>query len=186
MAQRQPKSRAPAKSSKTATNYWSGEVTSHSNALDLDAGVFTWDDPVKIARSLKRSAEASERRKADPFRSAMSMLTFYINRAGKDLPDARRQVLEQVKDELRKAFGRDERLRAAWAPDDSTSLSMRAGTCAAQFRRWTESIEATSRSNWHAVRVDRCASSCETCSWRRRSSSTRRTISGSTASERCN
>ena len=63
--------------------------------------------PLKIARSLKRSAEASERRKADPFRSAMSMLTFYINRAGKDLPDARRKVLEQAKDELRKAFGRD-------------------------------------------------------------------------------
>jgi hypothetical protein len=106
MAQRQPKSPAPAKSSQTATNYWSGEVTRHSNALDLDAGVFTWDDPVKIARSLKRSAEVSERRKADPFRSAMSMLTFYVNRAGKDLPQARRQVLEQAKDELRKAFGR--------------------------------------------------------------------------------
>ncbi|MGJ0426340.1 DUF3175 domain-containing protein [Methylocystis sp.] len=106
MAQRQPKSRAPAKRSRAATNYWSGEVTRHSNALDLDAGVFTWDDPVKIARSLKRSAEVSQRRKADPFRSAMSMLTFYINRAGKDLPDARRRVLEQAKDELRKAFGR--------------------------------------------------------------------------------
>lgn len=104
MAQRQPKSREPAK--KAPTNYWSGEVTRHSNALDLDAGGFTWDDPVRIARSLKRSAEASARRKADPFRSAMSMLTFYINRAGKDLPDARRQALEQAKDELRKAFGR--------------------------------------------------------------------------------
>jgi hypothetical protein len=104
MAQRQPKSRAPAK--KTATNYWSGEVTSHSNALDLDAGVFTLDDPVGIARSLKRSAEASQRRKADPFRSAMSMLTFYVNRAGKDLSQERRKVLEQAKDELRKAFGR--------------------------------------------------------------------------------
>ncbi|MFA6205519.1 MAG: DUF3175 domain-containing protein [Methylocystis sp.] len=106
MAQRQPKSPAASKSSKTATNYWSGEVTSHSNALDLDAGVFTWDDPVRIARSLKRSAEASERRKADPFRSAMSMLTFYVNRAGKDLSQERRKVLEQAKDELRKAFGR--------------------------------------------------------------------------------
>ena len=106
MAQRRPKTRAPAKSSKTATNYWSGEVTRHSNALDLDAGVFTWDDPVKIARSLKRSAEVSARRKANPFRSAMSMLTFYINRAGKELPEARRQALEQAKDELRKAFGR--------------------------------------------------------------------------------
>ena len=106
MAQKSPKGRAPAKSSKTATNYWSGAVTRHSNALDLDAGLFTWDDPVKIARSLKRSAEVSERRKADPFRSAMSMLTFYINRAGKDLPHERRKVLDQAKDELRKAFGR--------------------------------------------------------------------------------
>jgi len=106
MAQKQSKRRSSAKSSKTATNYWSGDVTRHSNALDLDAGVFTWDDPAKIARSLKRSAEASERRKADPFRSAMSMLTFYINRAGKDLSEERRKVLGQAKDELRKAFGR--------------------------------------------------------------------------------
>jgi phosphoenolpyruvate carboxylase len=106
MAQRQAKSRETARSSKTATNYWSGEVTRHSNALDLESGVFTWDDPAKIARSLKRSAEASERRKSEPYRSAMSMLTFYINRAGKDLPDERRKALEQAKDELRKAFGR--------------------------------------------------------------------------------
>jgi hypothetical protein len=106
MARKQSKRRSSAKSSKTATNYWSGDVTRHSNALDLDAGVFTWDDPAKIARSLKRSAEASDRRKADPFRSAMSMLTFYINRAGKDLSEERRKVLGQAKDELRKAFGR--------------------------------------------------------------------------------
>ncbi|WP_292531472.1 DUF3175 domain-containing protein [Methylocystis sp.] len=106
MAQKQSKRRSSAKSSKTATNYWSGDVTRHSNALDLDAGVFTWDDPAKIARSLKRSAGASDRRKADPFRSAMSMLTFYINRAGKDLSEERRKVLGQAKDELRKAFGR--------------------------------------------------------------------------------
>jgi hypothetical protein len=106
MAQKQSRRRSSAKSSKTATNYRSGDVTRHSNALDLDAGVFTWDDPAKIARSLKRSAEASERRKADPFRSAMSMLTFYINRAGKDLSEERRKVLGQAKDELRKAFGR--------------------------------------------------------------------------------
>lgn len=85
---------------------WSQEVTRESRALDLDAGVFTWDDPKRIALSLKRSAEASARRKATPFRSAMSMLTFYINRAGRDLPDARRRVLEQAKEELRKAFGR--------------------------------------------------------------------------------
>jgi hypothetical protein len=86
--------------------YWSQEVTQGSNALDLEAGVFTWDDPKRIALSLKRSAEASERRKSTPFRSAMSMLTFYINRAGRDLPDERRHVLEQAKAELRKAFGR--------------------------------------------------------------------------------
>ncbi|MBM3578057.1 MAG: DUF3175 domain-containing protein [Alphaproteobacteria bacterium] len=108
MAQKQSKSGQAAKGSKTATNYWSGEVTRHSHALDLDAGVFTWDDPAKIARSLKRSAEGSERRKSEPYRSAMSMLTFYINRAGKDLSEERRKVLERAKDELRKAFGRTE------------------------------------------------------------------------------
>ncbi len=86
--------------------YWSQEVTRGSNALDLEAGVFTWDDPKRIALSLKRSAEASARRKGTPFRSAMSMLTFYINRAGRDLPDERRRVLERAKEELRKAFGR--------------------------------------------------------------------------------
>jgi hypothetical protein len=85
---------------------WSQEVTQRSNALDLEAGVFTWDDPRAIARSLQRSAETSTRRKTTPFRSAMSMLTFYINRAGKDLPEARRQVLEAAKSELRKVYGR--------------------------------------------------------------------------------
>ncbi len=106
MAQNRPKAREAAKSLKTATKYWSGDVTRRSNALDLESGVFTWDDPARIARSLKRSAEASMRRKSDPYRSAMSMLTFYINRAGKDLSKERRKVLEQAKDELRKAFGR--------------------------------------------------------------------------------
>ncbi|HEY8124571.1 MAG TPA: DUF3175 domain-containing protein [Methylocystis sp.] len=106
MAKKESKNRQAAKSSNAATGYWSGDVTRHSNALDLDAGVFTWDDPAKIARSLKKSAEASERRKSDPYRSAMSMLTFYINRAGKDLPKERRKVLDDAKDELRKAFGR--------------------------------------------------------------------------------
>jgi hypothetical protein len=85
---------------------WSGRVTRESNALDLDAGVFTWDDPKRIALSLKRSADASTRRKAEPFRSAMSMLVFYINRAGKHLDETQRQVLEQAKDELRQAYGR--------------------------------------------------------------------------------
>ena len=84
------------------TKYWSGEVTKHSNALDLDKGVFTWSDPKKIARSLLKSAEQSSRKKATASRSAMSMLTFYINRAGHNLAATRRKTLEQAKDELRK------------------------------------------------------------------------------------
>ena len=91
---------------KTRSEKWSQKVTETSNALDLEEGVFTWDDPRKIALSLKRSAERSRRRKADPFRSAMSMLTFYINRAGRQLPDRQRRRLEAAKDELRKLYGR--------------------------------------------------------------------------------
>jgi hypothetical protein len=85
---------------------WSAEVTRTSNALDLEPKVFAKGSPGAIARSLKRSAEASGRRKAEPYRAAMSMLTFYINRAGKGLSEARRGVLERAKDALRKAFGR--------------------------------------------------------------------------------
>lgn len=88
---------------------WSQEATRHSNALDLEPGVFSFDDPAEIAASLKRSAEASDRRKSTPYRSAMSMLVFYINRAGRNLPQARRGVLEATKGELRKAFGRASR-----------------------------------------------------------------------------
>ena len=88
------------------SRYRSGEVTRTSNALDLEPGVFQWKDPRKIAESLKRSALASERRKADPFPSAMSMLNFYINRAGRNLPADQKRILEQAKLELRKAFGR--------------------------------------------------------------------------------
>jgi len=91
---------------KSGTRYWSQDVTEHSDALDLEADVFTLDDPKKIAASLKRSAEQSHRRKSEPYRSAMSMLTFYINRAGKNLPDKQRRILQCAKDELRKAFGR--------------------------------------------------------------------------------
>lgn len=87
---------------------WSQEVTEHSDALDLEEHVFESDDPKHIARSLKRSAEQSERRKAEPYRSAMSMLTFYINRAGKTLPETRKRVLEDAKDELRRLFGRED------------------------------------------------------------------------------
>ena len=85
---------------------WSGAVTAHSNALDLEEGVFTWSDPREIAASLKRSAERSQRRKSTPYRSAMSMLTFYINRAGKELDAQQKSVLERAKEELRKQFGR--------------------------------------------------------------------------------
>ncbi len=85
---------------------WSQDVTAHSDALDLEKGVFTFEDPKRIAASLKRSAEASTRRKADPFRSAMSMLVFYMNRAGKNLSDEDRARLEAAKNELRRLFGR--------------------------------------------------------------------------------
>lgn len=85
---------------------WSQRVTGTSNALDLEAGVFTLADPRAIARSLKDSAEHSRRRKTDPFRSAMSMLNFYINRAGRQLPARQRARLEAAKDELRALYGR--------------------------------------------------------------------------------
>ena len=85
---------------------WSQRVTQTSNALDLDQGVFSKSDARSIARSLKRSADRSKRRKSDPFRSAMSMLTFYINRAGKQLSKARRKRLEAAKEELRDLYGK--------------------------------------------------------------------------------
>jgi hypothetical protein len=81
-------------------------VTQRSDALDLEGGVFTSDDPRRIARSLKKSAEQSKRRKSAPYRSAMSMLNLYINRAGRTLPAKRRRILERAKHELRVAFGR--------------------------------------------------------------------------------
>jgi len=93
---------------KPKKKYWSGEVTRCSNALDLEEDVFTWKDPRKIARSLKRSAEVSTRKKAHPYQSAMSMLNFYINRAGKNLPAIQKKVLNQTKDELRKLYDRKE------------------------------------------------------------------------------
>ena len=89
-----------------ATKKWSHRVMERSDALDLEQGVFAKDDPKAIARSLKRSAEKSTRRKAEPFRSAMSMLNFEINRGGKGLSAERRRVLNQAKVELRKAFHR--------------------------------------------------------------------------------
>lgn len=89
----------------TTKRKWSAEVTEKSDALDLDREVFK-KSPTAIARSLKRSAEHSHRRKASPFQSAMSMLTFYINRAGKNLSVSRRKKLDEAKDRLREAFGK--------------------------------------------------------------------------------
>jgi hypothetical protein len=114
---------------------WSQRVTETSDALDLEPGVFTRRDPREIARSLKRSADRSRRRKADPFRSAMSMLTFYINRAGKQLPAAQRARLEAAKDELRDLFGRPRRREPAARPTSSrSSRGARAGRRAARRR----------------------------------------------------
>jgi hypothetical protein len=87
---------------------WSQRVTQTSNAMDLDPGVFTWTNPRRIAASLKRSAEASHRRKAPPFQSAMSMLNFYINRAGGKVPAKQKRILTQAKAELGRQFGRSE------------------------------------------------------------------------------
>lgn len=88
---------------------WSRQVTEGSHALELEPGVFSWEDPRKIAESLKRSADGSEHRKASPFASAMSMLNFYINRAGRQLSGERRRILEAAKDELRELYGKPRR-----------------------------------------------------------------------------
>jgi len=94
------------KSSVRRRRRWSQRVTETSDALTLDEGVFKKSTPRAIASSLKRSADRSRRRKSDPYRSAMSMLTFYINRAGKGLPKTRKAKLEKAKDELRVLYGR--------------------------------------------------------------------------------
>jgi len=93
---------------KASPKRWSQRVTKESDALDLKKGVFTLRDPKRIAASLKRSAEHSSRRKAGAYRSALSMLTFYINRAGRSLPKTQRDRLQRAKTELKRAFGRDE------------------------------------------------------------------------------
>jgi uncharacterized protein DUF3175 len=90
--------------SRKTGSYWSGEVTKHSNALDLEKDVFTWSDPGRIARSLRDSAERSRRRKGTPYQSAMSMLNFYLNRAGRNLPGGQKKVLARAKDELRALY----------------------------------------------------------------------------------
>lgn len=96
------KARATLKSKK----YWSAGVNQRSDALDLQGGVFTWNDPKRIARSLRRSAEESSRRKGTPFQSAMSMLNFYVNRGGRNLAASQKMTLERAKQELRKLYGR--------------------------------------------------------------------------------
>jgi len=95
------------KQDSTKAKKWSAKVTKESDALDLKAHVFESTDPKKIAASLKKSAEESDRRKSSPYRSAMSMLTFYINRAGKNLDNVQKEVLENTKNELRKLFGKE-------------------------------------------------------------------------------
>ncbi len=107
MARKRPTWMSAARRSKRkSTRRWSARVTRESDALDLKKGVFSKRSPKAIARSLKRSAERSQRRKSVPYRSAMSMLTFYINRAGRNLPAGRKKVLQRAKEELRKEFGR--------------------------------------------------------------------------------
>jgi hypothetical protein len=103
---RKAKRRTTAKRSTPKGGYWSARVTRTSNALDLQSKVFTSSDPRRVALSLKRSAESSKRRKGSPYQSAMSMLTFYINRAGKNMPQRQKAVLQRAKQELRQAFGR--------------------------------------------------------------------------------
>jgi len=98
--------RARKRGTRTSRRRWSQRVAATSDALDLEPRVFARDDPAAIARSLERSAERSTRRKSDPFRSAMSMLVFYINRAGRTLSRRRRRVLERAKEELRRRFHR--------------------------------------------------------------------------------
>lgn len=103
---RPPSRMRKAANRRTSARRWSAQVTRASNALDLEEGVFTKARPADIASSLRRSALRSKRRKANAYRSALSMLVFYINRAGRNLPAARRRTLERAKDELRRQFGR--------------------------------------------------------------------------------
>src|SRR5436305_13372401 len=107
MAKSKKTKKAKKAAKKRGGRKWSSKVTRESDALDLKKGVFAQDDPKKIARSLKRSAEHSHRRKSSPYRSAMSMLTFYVNRGGEDLPASQKKVLEKAKGELRRLFDKD-------------------------------------------------------------------------------
>ena len=149
------KTRSASTKKRTAGRYWSGRVTRESDALDLQGGVFKLKDPKRIAASLKRSAERSHRRKAEPYRSALSMLVFYINRAGKNLPASRRRTLEQAKLELRKQFGRDKESRTPRVITHLDAIAARhppprsggGGPCEAWWRgaRGGAAISATSK-----------------------------------------
>ncbi|HET9825423.1 MAG TPA: DUF3175 domain-containing protein [Chitinophagaceae bacterium] len=108
MATTKTTTRKRAKKKSTPQKKWSRQVTEHSNAMDLEGGVFKKKDPKKIAQSLKRSAEHSKRRKSGPYQSAMSMLNFYINRAGKGLSKKEKELLEKAKGELRKLFHKEQ------------------------------------------------------------------------------
>jgi hypothetical protein len=108
MAKRErKKAKSTAKTSRRKGKRWSQRVTQESHALMLEEGVFTLGSPRAIAASLKRSADESRQRKSEPYRSAMSMLVFYINRAGKGLSQTRKAKLEKAKDELRHLYGKD-------------------------------------------------------------------------------
>jgi hypothetical protein len=85
---------------------WSGYMTEHNHAMNLEPGVFTWMNPKKIAASIKASAERSQSRKSSPYRSALSMMTFYLNRGGKNLPEPRKEVIRRAKVELKRQFGK--------------------------------------------------------------------------------
>jgi hypothetical protein len=100
------KKRKPRRTASHGARKWSAHVTQTSHAMDLEQGIFAKNDPKKIAASLKRSAEASTHRKTNPYRSALSMLTFFINRAGRNLPAKKKTVLERTKAELKRQFGR--------------------------------------------------------------------------------
>ena len=97
----------PTTRSQSQKKRWSAGAMARSDALDLTPTVFKWKDPKRIARSLKRSAEHSHRRKAGPYQSAMSMLNFYINRGGRNLSAARKKILERAKTELKELFHRE-------------------------------------------------------------------------------
>jgi hypothetical protein len=113
MAATKKKTTAARPKAKAKTNKWSARVNATSNAMDIAPNTFTSGDPKKIARTVERDAEESTRRKSSPYRSAMSMLTFYINRAGKNLSAKQRKVLEDAKDVLRAEFGPKKKTAAA-------------------------------------------------------------------------